>query len=105
VSWTRVYYSSVSGTFYDAMDFWDSQNGIAIGDPIDGRLLVLRTSDGGDNWFEAPWEERPEVLEDQYAFAASGTCVRTEVRKSLVENIFLIKLSITGFTKCLHCPG
>lgn len=69
----------VNGTFYNALDFWDEENGIAFGDAIDGRLLILRTSDGGDTWQELPFEQRPEVQNNQYAFAASGTCLRTQV--------------------------
>ena len=63
------------------MDFWDDMNGIAFGDAIDGRLLILRTSDGGDSWQELPFDQRPEVAEGQGAFAASGTCLRATVRK------------------------
>ena len=54
-------------------------NGIAFGDPIDGRLTILTTVDGGISWQEAPESSRPEVLPGEYAFAASGTCLRTQV--------------------------
>ena len=30
--------------------FWDEKNGILAGDPVDGRLVVLRTADGGATW-------------------------------------------------------
>ena len=76
--WDLKYISSVKGTFYDAMDFWDDQNGIAFGDAINGRLLILRTFDGGENWEELPYENRPQALDGQGGFAASGTCIRTQ---------------------------
>ncbi len=65
------------------MDFWGSSGrGIAFGDPIGGRLTIVRTNDFGDTWEEAPEEERPVVEEGVIAFAASGTCLRTEVKMS-----------------------
>ena len=77
-SWEQKYFSMVEGTFYDAMDFWDDQSGIAFGDAMDGRLLILRTFDGGETWQELPFEDRPQALDGQGGFAASGTCLRTE---------------------------
>lgn len=76
-TWDQKYFSMVEGTFYDAMDFWDEQTGIAFGDAMDGRLLILRTFDGGDTWEELPFENRPQALDGQGGFAASGTCLRT----------------------------
>ena len=77
-SWEQKYFSMVEGTFYDAMDFWDDQNGIAFGDAIEGRLLILRTSDAGETWEELPYENRPQARDGQGGFAASGTCLRTQ---------------------------
>ena len=74
-SWEQKYFSMVEGTFYDAMDFWNDQEGIAFGDAIDGRLLILRTFDGGETWQELPEEQRPEAIDGQGGFAASGTCL------------------------------
>lgn len=76
-SWDQKYFSMVEGTFYDAMDFWNEQEGIAFGDAIDGRLLILRTFDGGETWQELPEAQRPEAIDGQGGFAASGTCLRT----------------------------
>lgn len=77
-NWEQKYFSMVEGTFYDAMDFWDDQTGIAFGDAMDGRLLILRTFDAGETWQELPYESRPQALEGQGGFAASGTCLRTQ---------------------------
>lgn len=76
-SWEQKYFRDSEGTFYDAMDFWNEQEGIAFGDAIDGRLLIARTFDGGETWEELPFEQRPQALEGQGGFAASGTCLRT----------------------------
>ncbi|GAB5526726.1 MAG: oxidoreductase [Roseivirga sp.] len=82
-SWDQKYFSMAEGTFYDAMDFWDDQTGIAFGDAIDGRLLILRTFDGGENWEELPYENRPQAIDGQGGFAASGTCLRTQGDKNV----------------------
>jgi len=76
-TWEQKYFSDVEGTFYDAMDFWNDQEGIAFGDAIDSRLLILKTSDGGETWSELPFDQRPESKPNQGGFAASGTCLRT----------------------------
>ena len=36
--------------FLDAIAFWDREHGLAKGDPIDGRYLILTTIDGGKTW-------------------------------------------------------
>ena len=80
----ETYRNYTEGIFYDAMDFWpDEEHGIAFGDPIDGRMTIIKTDDGGDTWHDIPFEERPEVPEGVHAFAASGTCLRTHVSVSI----------------------
>lgn len=76
-NWSQKYFSDTEGTFYDAMDFWNDKEGIAFGDAIDSRLLILRTFDGGETWNELPFDQRPESKPNQGGFAASGTCLRT----------------------------
>ena len=76
----ETYRNYTEGIFYDAMDFWpDGEHGIAFGDPIDGRMTLIKTDDGGDTWHDIPFEERPEVPGGVHAFAASGTCLRAHV--------------------------
>ena len=38
----------------DAIAFWDESHGIAQGDPVDGRFLILTTDDGGLSWHPGP---------------------------------------------------
>lgn len=82
-TWDRKYFSDVEGTFYDAMDFWNDSEGIAFGDAIDGRLLILKTSDAGETWQELPYDQRPQAKDGQGGFAASGTCLRTNGESSV----------------------
>ncbi|HET9797632.1 MAG TPA: hypothetical protein VFP90_06575 [Gemmatimonadaceae bacterium] len=74
-TWTRQWSSTRRGTFLDAIQFWDASHGIAMSDPVDGRFIVLTTSDGGDTWQEIPAERIPPALAGEGGFAASGSCL------------------------------
>lgn len=75
-SWTVVYENKTKGMFLDAMEFWNEQAGIVIGDPIDGRFFVARTFNGGNSWQEIPIDKRPLADSGEACFAASGTNIR-----------------------------
>lgn len=72
-NWKTVYQEDHQEVFYDCMKFWDEQNGIAMGDPIDGCLSVIITEDGGNNWQKLSCSELPPTSEGEAAFAASNT--------------------------------
>lgn len=74
-NWTIAIEDKREGAFFDAMEFWDDQNGIAFGDAIDGRLVIARTSNGGKKWELAPSKECPKIEADEHGFAASGSCL------------------------------
>ncbi|HXR97586.1 MAG TPA: YCF48-related protein [Terriglobales bacterium] len=57
--------------FLDCLAFWNANHGLALGDPSDGKFLLLRTSDGGKHWL--PADSLPPALPGEGAFAASGT--------------------------------
>jgi photosystem II stability/assembly factor-like uncharacterized protein len=70
--WTLLFTNSDPQGFFDAIAFWDAQNGMVVGDPVDGRAEVLTTDDGG-----ATWQHRspPAALPNEGSFAASNTCL------------------------------
>jgi len=72
-NWDIVYREEGPSVFYDAMTFWDDRDGIAMGDPVDGCISVIRTSDGGNTWEKIDCGNLPEVREGEAAFAASNT--------------------------------
>ncbi len=74
-TWTQVYATEQKGVFLDALAFWDADHGIALSDPIDGKLFLLVTDDGGRSWSRVPPDALPAALPGEAAFAASGTCV------------------------------
>ena len=90
-SWKIVLEDKRKGMFLDAMEFWNEQSGIVIGDPVDGKIYVARTFDGGDHWRGIPDQNYPVGVEGEAMFASSGTNIR---RLNLSEACF-----VTGGTK------
>jgi photosystem II stability/assembly factor-like uncharacterized protein len=73
--WNRQFQMRDTGVFLDAIAFWDNDHGIAMSDPVKGRLFILVTDDGGATWTHVPTDAGPPVLPGEAAFAASGTCL------------------------------
>lgn len=75
-TWKTVYENKHKSMFLDAMDFLGEMNGIVVGDPIDGKVFMATTKDGGDSWQELPMEKRPVADTGEAFFAASGSNIR-----------------------------
>jgi hypothetical protein len=75
-NWKEVYKNTDSAYFLDAMDFWDEQRGIIVGDPINGHFVLLETNNGGENWQELDTTKTPRAIAGEAVFAASGTSLR-----------------------------
>jgi photosystem II stability/assembly factor-like uncharacterized protein len=80
-NWITVYTNSHPDAFIDGMDFWNEQEGMIYGDAIEGRMLLLRTQDGGLRWEETEKNSRPALNEGEGSFAASGTGIRCVEKK------------------------
>ncbi|MGD0781566.1 MAG: oxidoreductase, partial [Candidatus Aminicenantales bacterium] len=74
-NWTEVYSCDTPGIFLDALAFAGKRAGWAVGDPVDGRFVLLRTEDGGKSWQDLPFARRPAAQGGEGCFAASGTCL------------------------------
>jgi photosystem II stability/assembly factor-like uncharacterized protein len=72
-SWNQVYASPTKGAFFNSLKFSDDKRGLAISDPIDSKVFILKTEDGGWTWERV--EETPEAPEGEINFAASNTCI------------------------------
>jgi photosystem II stability/assembly factor-like uncharacterized protein len=72
-TWSQRFMSLRKGSFFDAIRFWDAQHGIAFSDPVDGRFLIITTSDGGSTWNEMPSDGMPAAMANEGGFAASGS--------------------------------
>ena len=74
-TWTLQFTNTDPKAFFDAMAFWDANRGIAFSDSVDGKLVILRTDNGGKAWTRVPGEGLPPALDNEGAYAASGTNV------------------------------
>jgi photosystem II stability/assembly factor-like uncharacterized protein len=72
-TWTQTFADDSPGVFLDGLAFFDEKNGLAVGDPMDGKFFVISTTDGGATWALLPPDSRPDALAGEAAFAASGT--------------------------------
>ena len=72
-TWRLQFKNDDPKAFYDAMSFWDPNHGIVIGDSIDGQFCIMTTENGGRTWVRVPASVLPPALENEGAFAASGT--------------------------------
>ncbi len=75
-TWKVVYENKQKGMFLDAMEFWNEQAGIVVGDPINGKFFIARSFDGGSSWKDVPYKFLPSADSGEACFAASGTNVR-----------------------------
>ncbi len=76
-TWLEIVNYAESAYFFDGVGFWDKKHGLIFGDPIKGRLFLMETFDGGKTWKDIPFEDRPQLVDGEAAFAASGTTIRT----------------------------
>ena len=72
-NWSIVYQENDSLAFYDSMAFWDNDTGIAMGDPTDGCLSIIKSIDGGNTWKKISCDVLPESAFGEAAFAASNS--------------------------------
>jgi photosystem II stability/assembly factor-like uncharacterized protein len=83
-TWRQVYENEDSAAFIDGIGFWPAhghRRGLIHGDPINGRMLLLRTTNGGKRWCAI---EGPLMAEGEASFAASGTSINCYGRSTVV---------------------
>ena len=75
-TWKVVYENKTKGMFLDAMEFWNEQSGIVLGDPVNNKFFIARTFDGGNTWRDIPKQNYPQADSGEACFASSGTNIR-----------------------------
>lgn len=83
-SWNNVFTLRDSAAFIDGVDFWNRNEGVIYGDPMNNKMFLLRTSDGGNTWTALPDNEKPTLNEGEASFAASGTNIRCSGKGTVV---------------------
>lgn len=75
--WKLVFEDKRADMFLDAMEFWNEESGIVIGDPLNGKIFIGRSFDGGSSWQIVPDSLCPNATKGEAMFAASGTNIRS----------------------------
>lgn len=71
-TWTLQYTGPRKETFLDAISCDSKNTCVVLGDPIDGKFLLLSTEDG-EHWKELARDKMPPALPNEGAFAASNS--------------------------------
>jgi len=107
-NWKLQFQNTNKKAFFDALAFWDKQNGTAMSDPVDGKYVLIETHDGETwkpivtppllgttpsgpvNCIPIPGRgnlcNAPYAKDGEAAFAASGTCLLRQGK----NNVFLV---------------
>lgn len=73
-SWKLQYSDQRAAVFLDSLACESSTHCYALGDPVDGKFMVLATADG-EHWRELSCDRMPVALTNEGAFAASGSAI------------------------------
>lgn len=76
LTWDEVYKNIDSAYFLDAIDFWNEEKGIILGDPIKGYFYLLKTTNGGETWTKIDPKITPKAENGEAVYAASGTSLQ-----------------------------
>lgn len=68
-----VYKESHPNVFYDSMEFWNDEEGIAVGDFTDNCISILITRNGGNSWKKLDCSVFNDIKKGEGFFAASDT--------------------------------
>jgi photosystem II stability/assembly factor-like uncharacterized protein len=71
-TWTLQFTDKRKKFFLDALKCISENECMALGDPVDGKFVLLHTEDG-QHWSPLPNDKMPEALAGEGAFAASNT--------------------------------
>lgn len=80
--WQLLLTNSNKEGFWDALRFVDPQHGFLLGDPVDGRFVLMRTSDGGTTWVRDTADVGGPVRAES-VFAASNSSLLVRAAANL----------------------
>lgn len=73
VEWVCVYEHSSPEAFLDGLRLWDERTGLAFSDPVDGKMLILKTDNEGESWRALDSQDLPSIEKGEAGFAASNS--------------------------------
>ncbi|WP_333877463.1 T9SS type A sorting domain-containing protein [Flavobacterium sp.] len=68
-----------ASSFVNYVHFFDANNGMAAGDPINGEFEIYTTNDGGDNWTLVPGANIPNPLSGEYGYNGGNSAIGSTV--------------------------
>lgn len=77
LTWDLAFTNGEPAAFYDCIAFATPQHGMAMSDPVDGKVRLLETRDGGASWTVVDPKGMAPAQVGEAGFAASGTCIAT----------------------------
>jgi photosystem II stability/assembly factor-like uncharacterized protein len=81
-TWKLQYSDKRKEFFLDSIACLSEKECLALGDSIDGKFLLLKTTDG-EHWVPLPTDNMPSALPGEGAFAASNTCLTLSGQKEI----------------------
>lgn len=76
-TWIERYKNLDTAIFLDGLSFWDKNNAIIFGDPINNKMQLLITKDAGKSWTDISSNLKTNLTKGEAGFAASGTTIKT----------------------------
>ncbi|KAI2469105.1 oxidoreductase [Annulohypoxylon bovei var. microspora] len=76
-TWTLAFTNTEAAAFYDCLAFASPERGMAMSDPVEGKIRLIETRDGGASWRVVDSAGMAPALGGEAGFAASGTCLAT----------------------------
>jgi len=95
--WKLQFSGSHPQFFLDALVCISEKECIALSDPVDGKFVLIRTTDG-EHWKELPRDTMPPALPEESAFAASDSCL------AIYENREIYFVTGHGAARVFHSP-
>jgi photosystem II stability/assembly factor-like uncharacterized protein len=81
-TWNLQFTGDRKEVFLDSIACLSERECIALGDPIDRKFLLLKTTDG-EHWSPLSTENMPAALPGEGAFAASNSCIALSGEKEI----------------------
>ena len=80
-TWARQASASFSNaaSFPDVVHFFNTTDGVAIGDPINGKFEIYTTTDGGTNWTLIPGAGNPAPVSGEYGVVGYYSAVHDTI--------------------------
>lgn len=85
--WKTVLEYPGKDILFRSLSFWDERRGIVMGNATDGRMLLLRTSDGGVVWKRLKAEHRPPMNTGETAMPGNGSNMESKGSQMLVVGL------------------